>query len=77
MSNKKLTKSEIIMKTKMGRPKMPKAERRTAGIKLPLSAAEKAELEAAATASSVPLAGWIRMVALERARKERQENVHG
>jgi hypothetical protein len=52
-----------------GRPKIAKIDRRTEGIKLPLSAAEKRSLEAAATAKGSPLAVWVRMVSLEAAGK--------
>jgi hypothetical protein len=62
------------MEKKRGRPRMPKANRRTAGIKLPLSGAEKRVLENAATARGAAMAVWIRMVALEAAAKT-QNNV--
>ena len=57
------------MEKKRGRPKIAKADRRTAGIKIPLTAAEKRVLEGAATARGSALAGWVRMVALEAAGK--------
>ena len=50
-----------------GRPKIAKADRRTAGIKIPLTAAEKRLLEDAATARGFALAVWVRMVALDAA----------
>jgi hypothetical protein len=57
------------MEKKKGRPKLPKSDRRTAGIKLPLAASEKRILEEYATARGMALATWIRMVVLEAASK--------
>ncbi len=52
---------------------MAKTDRRTAGIKIPLTAAEKRMLEEAATSSGSALAVWVRMVSLEAAGKARND----
>ncbi len=61
----------VVAKTKgPGRPKKPKAERRTESPKLPLSKAEHDTLREAADHAGLPLTVWARDRLLRTARAE-------
>jgi hypothetical protein len=53
----------------MGRPPVPAEKRRTTLIKVLLTAAEYEELRRAAAAASMSLSTWMRVAALEKARR--------
>ena len=52
-----------------GRPPLPAADRRSAQIRLPVTAGELAALRAAAVRDDADLTAWIREGALRRARR--------
>lgn len=57
------------MTAKMGRPKLPKSERKSGRIEIRVSASEQAAMEAAAQHASLALSEWLRDVALKAARR--------
>jgi len=57
------------MTTKMGRPKLPKGERKSGRIEIRVSGSEQAAMEAAAAKANLPLSEWLRDVALKAARR--------
>jgi uncharacterized protein (DUF1778 family) len=57
------------MTTKMGRPKLPKSERKSGRIEIRVSAAEQAAMETAADNAGLRLSEWLREVALKAAQR--------
>jgi len=57
------------MTTKMGRPKLPKSERRSGRIEIRVSGPEQAAMDAAAGRAGLKLSEWLRDVALKAARR--------
>lgn len=55
------------MTTKMGRPKLPKGERKSGRIEIRVSGPEQAALESAAERAGLKLSEWLRDVALKAA----------
>jgi hypothetical protein len=60
MSNKKLTKSEIFMKTKMGRPKLPKGTANTVLFAVKIAATEADKIQTAIKKSGMAKPDWAR-----------------
>jgi hypothetical protein len=59
------------MNAKMGRPPKDPEDRRTKMVSVPLTEAEREEVDAAADAAGVKIAAWARDVLLRAARKKR------
>jgi uncharacterized protein (DUF1778 family) len=57
--------------TKMGRPKLPKSEKKTQRVEIRLSTDERAAFEAAAEEAGLPLSEWLRDLALKAAQHSR------
>lgn len=57
------------MTTKMGRPKLPKGERKSGLIEIRVSGPEQAAMEAAAETTGLKLSEWLRELALRAARR--------
>lgn len=55
--------------TKMGRPKLPKSEKKSDRVEIRLSVDERAAFEAAAGKAGLPLSEWLRDLALKAARR--------
>ena len=66
--NKSALKKKSRGKNKGGRPPLDAADRRASLIRVLTTAAELAELKAAAKSAGKTLSTWVRDVALERAR---------
>lgn len=60
---------ESAMSTKMGRPKLPKSERKSGRIEIRVSGPEQAAMDAAAEKAGLKLSEWLRDVALKAARR--------
>jgi len=60
MSNKKLTKSEIFMKSKMGRPKLPKGTANTVLFAVKIAAKEADKIQQAIKKSGLTKPEWAR-----------------
>ena len=58
------------MKTRMGRPPKPKAERGTEIVAVRMTQDERAQCEQAAEQSSLKLSDWIRQKLLRAAKRE-------
>ncbi len=69
MSNKKFTKSEIIVKTKMGRPKLPKGTANSVvfSVKIAANAADK--IQQAIKKSGLTKPDWARNALLSEANR--------
>lgn len=59
------------MNAKMGRPPKEPEERRTKMVSVPLTEAEREEIDTAVEARGVKLAAWARDVLLRAARRQR------
>jgi hypothetical protein len=66
-SNKKLTKSEIIMKTKMGRPKLPKGTANTVLFAVKIAAKEADKIQTAIRKSGLTKPDWARIALINAA----------
>ena len=56
-------------KTRMGRPPLPDADRRDTLVRVLTTEREHDELQRAADAASMSVSTWVRVAALEKARK--------
>ena len=68
MSNKKLTESEIIMKPKMGRPKLPKGTANTVLFAVKIPAVEADKINQAVKKSGMAKPEWARKALIDAAR---------
>lgn len=68
MSNKKLTKSEIIMKKKMGRPTLPKGTANTVLFAVKIAANEADKIQRAIKKSGLKKPDWARNALIKAAR---------
>lgn len=57
------------MTAKMGRPKLPKSERKSGRIEIRVSVQEQAAMESAAERAGLKLSEWLRDVALKAAHR--------
>lgn len=55
-------------KPRIGRPPLPDAERRETLVRVLVTESEYEELQRAAAAAGASVSGWLRLLALERAR---------
>ena len=55
--------------TRMGRPRLPKGEKKSGRIEIRVSATEQASMEAAASKAELALSEWLRDVALKAAKR--------
>jgi hypothetical protein len=67
MSNKKLTKSEIVMKTKMGRPKLPKGTANSVLFAVKIAAVEAEKIHQTIKKSGMTKPEWARKVLVNAA----------